>query len=49
MREDCGGLQRDTGLDRKTIRTILRGEKVKASTLAKMVIGLREEKGRASF
>src|SRR5262249_54678313 len=38
------GLRRttkETGLDRKTIRGILKGEKVKASTLAKMVIGLR--------
>jgi hypothetical protein len=33
----------ETGLDRKTIRAILNGKKVKASTLAKMVMGLREE------
>jgi hypothetical protein len=33
---------KETGLDRKTIRAILKGEKVKASTLAKMVNGLRE-------
>jgi len=33
---------KETGLDRKTIRGILNGEKVKASTLAKMVVGLRE-------
>jgi len=32
---------RDTGLDRKTIRAILNGRKVKASTLAKIVIGLQ--------
>ncbi len=32
-----------TGLDRKTIRAILSGKKVKASTLAKVVIGLREK------
>ena len=30
-----------TGLDRKTIREILRGKRVKASTLAKVVIGSR--------
>jgi len=34
---------KETGLDRKTIRAILKGNKVKASTLAKVVIGLREE------
>jgi hypothetical protein len=32
---------RGTGLDRKTIRAILKGKKVKASTLAKVVTGLR--------
>ena len=30
---------KETGLDRKTIRAILNGEKVKASTLAKVVMG----------
>ena len=34
---------KETRLDRKTIRTILKGEKVKASTLAKVVVGLRQE------
>jgi uncharacterized protein (UPF0335 family) len=34
---------KETGLDRKTIRAILKGKKVKASTLAKVVMGLREE------
>jgi hypothetical protein len=34
---------KETGLDRKTIRAILKGKKVKASTLAKMVMGLRLE------
>jgi len=40
------GLRRptkQTGLDRKTIRDILNAKKVKASTLAKVVVGLREE------
>jgi hypothetical protein len=34
---------KQTGLDRKTIRAILNGKKVKASTLAKVVSGMREE------
>ena len=34
---------KETGLDRKTIRAILNGKKVKVSTLAKVVVGLREE------
>jgi DNA-directed RNA polymerase beta subunit len=34
---------KDTGLDRKTIRGILSGKKMKVSTLAKVVIGLRQE------
>jgi len=34
---------KETGLDRKTIRAILNRRKVKASTLAKVVMGLREE------
>ena len=33
----------ETRLDRKTIRAILNGKKVEASTLAKVVIGLRQE------
>jgi hypothetical protein len=33
---------KETGLDRKTIRAILNGKKVKASTLVKMVMGLRQ-------
>ena len=40
------GLRRttkNTGLDRKTLRAILKGRKVKASTLAKVVVGLRQE------
>jgi hypothetical protein len=40
------GLRRttkETGLDRKTIRAILGGKKVKTSTLAKIVTGLRKE------
>jgi hypothetical protein len=32
-----------SALDRKTIRGILNGKKVKASTLAKVMIGLRQE------
>ena len=32
-----------TGLDRKTIRAILNGERVKVSTLAKVVAGIREK------
>ena len=34
---------RDTGLDRKTIRAVLNRKKVKIATLAKIVMGLREE------
>jgi hypothetical protein len=34
---------KETELDRKTIRGVLNGEKVKASTLAKVVMGLRSE------
>src|SRR5215831_19361133 len=34
---------RDTGLDRKTIRAVLTRKKVKASTLAKVVMGLQQE------
>jgi hypothetical protein len=40
------GLRRTTkvtGLDRKTIRAILNGKKVKASTLAKVLMGFRKE------
>ena len=40
------GLRRttkQTGLDRKTIRAILKGQKVKISTLAKVVTGIRGE------
>jgi hypothetical protein len=40
------GLRRttkQTGLDRKTIRAILNRAKVKASTLAKVIVGLRED------
>jgi hypothetical protein len=33
---------KQTGLDRKTIRAILSGKRVKASTLAKVVIGIQE-------
>jgi len=38
---------KQTGLDRKTIRAILKGKKVKISTLAKVVRGLREEEKRS--
>ena len=34
---------KETGLDRKTVRAILKGRKVKASTLAKVVMGMRQE------
>jgi hypothetical protein len=34
---------KQTRLDRKTIRAVLDGKKVKTSTLTKVVIGLREE------
>jgi hypothetical protein len=33
---------KQTGLDRKTIRAILNGKKVKASSLAKVAIGMRQ-------
>jgi hypothetical protein len=44
----CGLRQttRYTGLDRKTIRAVMTGQKVKTSTLAKVVIGLREHEDR---
>ena len=31
----------ETGIDRKTIRAILKGKRVKASTLAKVAVGIR--------
>jgi len=34
---------KESGLDRKTIRAILKGEKVKTSTLAKMLIQMRND------
>jgi hypothetical protein len=34
---------KQTHLDRKTIRAVLNGKKMKTSTLAKVVMGLREE------
>jgi hypothetical protein len=34
---------RETGLDRRTIRRIINGKKVKVWMLAKIVMGLREE------
>jgi hypothetical protein len=40
------GLRRttkQTRLDRKTVRAVLNGQKVKISTLAKVVVGLKEE------
>jgi hypothetical protein len=37
-----------TGLDRKTIRAISNGNKVKSSTLAKVVMGLREDRKRSA-
>lgn len=40
------GLRRTTKqacLDRKTVRAVFKGKKVKISTLAKVVVGLREE------
>jgi hypothetical protein len=36
---------RETGLDRKTIREILNGKRVKIATLAKIGIGLKQEFG----
>ena len=45
------GLRRTTahtGLDRKTIRAVVEGKKVKISTLAKVVMGLREEQERSA-
>jgi hypothetical protein len=33
---------KETGLDRKTLRAIVQGKAVKASTLAKVMMGLRE-------
>jgi len=35
---------RETGLDRKTIRAIISGRKVKLSTLAKVVVGLQSQR-----
>jgi hypothetical protein len=45
------GLRRTTKrtrLDRKTVRAVLTGQKVKVSTLAKVVMGLREEQERGA-
>jgi hypothetical protein len=39
---------KQTRLDRKTIRAVLKGKKVKISTLAKVVMGLREEQERTA-
>jgi len=41
-------MTKQTGLDRKTIRAVLNGKKVKTSTLAKVVMGLREEQERSA-
>ncbi len=40
---------KETGLDRKTIRAILNGKKVKASTLVKVAMGLRAVLGLERF
>jgi hypothetical protein len=40
---------KQTGLDRKTIRAILNGKKMKASTLAKVVIGLRSQQQSSGY
>jgi hypothetical protein len=37
---------KETGLDRKTIRAVLSGKKVKVSTLAKVVNGLQSQSQR---
>jgi hypothetical protein len=37
---------KQTGLDRKTIRGVFSGKEVKASTLAKLVMGLQQESNR---
>ena len=45
------GLRRTSkqaALDRKTIRAVAAGKKVKISTLAKVVMGLREEQERSA-
>lgn len=39
---------RQTGLDRKTIRAVQNGKRVKISTLAKVVMGLRREEQERS-
>jgi hypothetical protein len=35
-------MTKQTGLDRKTIRAIVKGQKVKAPTLAKLVLGIQD-------
>jgi hypothetical protein len=40
---------RQTRLDRKTIRAILNGKKMKASTLAKVVIRLRSQQQSSGY